>query len=76
MSLVERLAKDFAKWSADQGDVWDDEDASRWWLNAIADELDKNGEDHRTTGRPGEPHLHSWSSGWLRSQAQENDEDN
>ena len=36
---------------------------------AVADVLDTNGEDHRTTGRHGEPHMHSWSSGWLRSQA-------
>ena len=37
--MVERLATGFQEWSEAREDVWDDEDAARWWLNAVAGEL-------------------------------------
>ena len=60
MSLVERLAEKRGPW------IHQNRDEARWWLNAIADELDTNGEDYRTHAGP---HVHSTSSDWLRSHA-------
>ena len=64
MNLIERLAE------KKRGDPflhhYTTQDEARWWLDAIADALDTNGEDHRTHAGP---HVHSTSSDWLRSQA-------
>jgi len=66
MSLVERLAE---KWENSEGERWA-KDEARWWLNAIADELDAGyGFDairleFEPTYFPGGP-----AAEWLRSQA-------
>lgn len=59
MSLVERLTE---KRHADRLHIPTFEVAARWWLNAIADEL-------------GKEFQFNSAAKWLRSQAQESDDD-
>ncbi len=77
MNLVERLAekRDAIPYLVIPGNKYTDE--ARWWLNAIANELDTSEDDALEHIGQYEPDVYSGevAAQWLRSQAQENEHD-
>ena len=69
-TVLERLAEKWRNWTPDGEEGHTSEDEARWWLNAIADELTREG--NRLMANKGEHYTGRYESAkWLRSRAKE-----